>query len=61
MRYMRKAGELNLHYMVSMCKGRREPLVDNHIMGYILKMDNVGNNRQGHPPDQTDVVHPLRT
>ena len=30
---------LSLHYMVSMCKGCRESLVDNHIMGNIQKMD----------------------
>ena len=48
MRYMSAAGErnfqsegdryienitLSLHYMVSMCKGRREYFVDNHTMG----------------------------
>ena len=53
MRHMRAAGErnfqsegdrykenitLSLHYMVSMCKGHRESLVDNHIMGDVLKM-----------------------
>ena len=27
---------LDLYYMVSMCKGRRESLVDNHIMGDVL-------------------------
>ena len=31
---------LSLHDMVSMCKGRRESLVDNHIMGNVLKMGN---------------------
>ena len=29
---------LSLHYMVSMCKDRRDPLVDNHAMGDVLKM-----------------------
>ena len=33
---------LSLHYMVSMCKGRRESLVDNHIMGNVQKMGNTG-------------------
>ena len=33
---------LSLHYMVSMCKGRRKSLVDNHIMGNVQKMGNVG-------------------
>ena len=57
MRHMRVAGEsnfqsegdhykenttLSLHYMVSMCKGRRESLVDNHIMGNVQKMANIG-------------------
>ena len=57
MRHMRAVGErnfqsegdsykenitLSLRYMVSMCKGRRESLVDNHIMGNVQKMGNVG-------------------
>ena len=33
---------LSLHYMVSMYKGRRESLVDNHITGDVLEMGNVG-------------------
>ena len=33
---------LSLHDMVSTCKGRRESLVNNHIMGNVLKMGNVG-------------------
>ena len=56
MRYMRAVGErnfqsegdrykenimLSLHYMVSMCKGRHEYLVNNHIMDNVQKMDNV--------------------
>ena len=43
----RKFITLSLHYMVSMSKG--ESLIENHIMD---------NNRQGQPPDQTDVAHP---
>ena len=43
---------LSLHYKVSMCKGRRESLVDNHIMSDVLKMTNIG-KYQDHPPDQT--------
>ena len=31
---------LSMHYM--MCKGRRESLVHNHIMGTVQKMGNVG-------------------
>ena len=33
---------LSLYCMISMGKGRRESLVDNHIMGDVLKMDNLG-------------------
>ena len=51
---------VSLHYMVSSCKGRHESLVDNHIMGDVPKMANWGNNRQGHPPDQTGVAHPAQ-
>ena len=32
---------LSLHYMVSMCKGRHESLVHNHVMGTVQKMGNV--------------------
>ena len=57
MRHMREVGErnfqsegdrykenmtLSLHYTVSMCKGRRESLVDNHIMGNVKMMGNIG-------------------
>ena len=57
MRYMRAVGErnfqiegdlykenvtLSLHYMVSMFEGRRESLVDNHMMGNVQKMGKVG-------------------
>ena len=53
MRHMRTVGErnfpsegdlykenikLSFHYMVLMCKGRRESLVDNRIMGNVQKM-----------------------
>ena len=30
---------LSLHYMVSMCKCRRESVVGNHIMGNVQMMD----------------------
>ena len=33
---------LSLHYMVLMCKGRRDSLVDNHIMDNVQKIGNVG-------------------
>ena len=57
MRHMRAVGERNfqsegdrykenitliLHYMVSMCKGRRESLIDDHIMGNVQKMGKIG-------------------
>ena len=57
MRHMRAVGEhnfqseddrykenitLSLHYMVSICKGRRESLVDNHIWVMFEKMGNLG-------------------
>ena len=44
---------LSLHYMVSMCKGRRESLVDNHVMGNVQMMGKrrVITDRDTHPPD----------
>ena len=33
---------LSLHYVVSVCKGRRESLVDDHTMCDVLGMGNVG-------------------
>ena len=57
MRDMRAAGERNfqsegdrykvnitfsLHCKVSMCKGRLVSIVDNHIIGNVQKMGNVG-------------------
>ena len=33
---------LSLHCVMSMCKGRRESLVDNHVMGDVLEMANIG-------------------